>query len=354
MGALCLGLLAGCTAREEEQLVMPQRADAARIALREEALLAATMLAGTSGVAGAVTVVVARTVYVTVTAAAPAAVITTITTPPVLTTNVVAIVGNEALTVEDFRRAFPGPALEQLPEYLRREVKTFIDQMINNRVLAHAALREDYTHKPEFQRDLDAAVAQVKMRYLYEEKIAGPSKAGDADIAAYYKEHEAEFTVPERVRARHILVEVQPGALPAEQSNAWQKAQHLRRRVMEGEDFAQLAAQESSCPSRSKGGDLDFFTRGQMAPAFEAAAFGLERNEISPVVQTEFGYHIIQLTDRMPPRRRTLQEARDDIRSTLEQQRERARYEALLATLTNTYPVIRNERVIQDLVHSRL
>ncbi len=354
LGGLSLCALLGCTAREEDQLVMPKSADAARIALREEALLAATMLATTSGPALAVTVVVERTQYVTVTSATPRAVAAAPKPTPTLASNVLAIIGDDVVTLEDFRRAFPGPALEKLPEYLRREVKTFVEQLINNRVLAHAAMQQDYADNPQYLRDLDDAVAQVKMRYLYEATIAARSRVSEDAIKEYYAQHAQEFSLPERIRVRHILVEVQANALPAERSNAWQKIEGLRRRVMEGEDFAQVAAQESSCPSRAKGGDLDFFARGQMAPAFETAAFALERNEISAIVATEFGLHLIQLTDRIPARRRSLQEAHDEIRNLLEQQRERALYEELLASLTNKYKVIRNERVIQELVHSRL
>jgi parvulin-like peptidyl-prolyl isomerase len=346
--------LLGCTAREDEQLVMPTRADAARIALREEALLAASLLAATAGPAATVTVVVERTQYVAVTAPLARVATTAAKPAPTLASNVLAIVGDDVVTVEDFQRAFPGPALDKLPEYLRRQVRTFVEQVINNRVLAHAAMQQDYADNPHYLRDLDDAVAQVKMRYLYEATIAARSRVGEDAIKEYYAQHVKEFSLPERIRARHILVEVHANALPAERSNAWQKIQVLRRRVMEGEDFAQVAAQESGCPSRAKGGDLDFFARGQMAPAFETAAFTLERNEISGIVETEFGLHLIQLTDRIPARQRSLPEAHDDIRNQLEQTRARDLYEELLASLTNKYKVIRNERVIQELVHSRL
>jgi len=354
LGVLCLCALLGCSAKEEDHLVMPQRANAARIALREEALLAATMLAATAAPAATVTVVVERTQYVMVTSTIARATTTATKPVPILASNVLAIVDDDVVTIEDFKRAFPGPALDKLPEYLRREVKTFVEQLINNRVLAHAAMQENYADNPQYVRDLDDAVAQVKMRYLYEATIAARSRIGEAAIKDYYAQHTKEFSLPERIRARHILVEVNANALPAEQSNAWQKIEGLRRRVMEGEDFAQVAAQESSCPSRAKGGDVDYFARGQMAPAFETAAFALQRNEISGIVETEFGLHLIQLTDRIPARQRTLQEAHDDIRDQLEQKRERDLYEELLASLTNKYKVIRNERVIQELVHSRL
>jgi peptidyl-prolyl cis-trans isomerase C len=346
--AAAMLLLAGCRPREPE-LVMPK---AARLAQREQALLAQAINAATTGPPQQViTVVVERVVEKTISAPTP---VTLPSPAPVMTSNVIAIVGDEVLTIDDFRRSIPGPALEQMPEYLRREMRALLEQMINNRVLAYAAKQHDYSANTAYQRDVANAITQVKMRYFFDEKTAEIAKLTDADIEKYYREHEKEFIVPERIRARHILIELKPAALPAEVSNAYARAQALRRRVMEGEPFATVAAQESSCPSRTRGGDLDYFTRGQMDPAFEAAAFALERNEISDIVKTQFGYHIIQLTDRIPPWRCALDEARNEIRTQLEQQRERALYDGMLTSLTNTYKVIRNEKLIQDLVHNRL
>ena len=158
----------------------------------------------------------------------------------------------------------------------------------------------------------------------------------------------------DELTARHILIEVPANAYPAEVSNAWHKIHLLQRRAQMGEPFAELAAAFSMCPSRARGGDLGYFEHGQMVPEFEKVAFALKKNEISSVVKTEFGYHIIQLLDRIPERRRGFEEVREEIRDRLMQEREQQVYQHVLSTLTNRYPVQRNETVIQELVRDSL
>lgn len=273
--------------------------------------------------------------------------------PEALNSNIIALVGGEPVTVEEFTRTFPREALERMPDYLRRQYATFVQQLIENRVLAVAAEDEDFSHDPEYLAELKEAVRQVKMRHYYARHVSGGVKVTDKEIEEYYKKHAKEYTVPERVRVRHILVEVRKGAHPAEVSNAFERAVELRQRILEGEGFHEVAMKESSCPSRAQGGDLGYVERGQLVPEVERVAFSLRGSEISPVVRSEFGYHIVQVTDRVAARRRTLEEVREEIRDRLMQERERARYQALLTRLTNTYQVIRNEKVIEELVHRR-
>jgi len=89
-----------------------------------------------------------------------------------------------------------------------------------------------------------------------------------------------------QVRASHILVETK------------KQASGLKNRIEGGEDFAQMAKQFSKCPSGQRGGDLGYFGRGQMVPEFETAAFNLPKGEISEPVETDFGWHIIKVTDK--------------------------------------------------------
>ena len=112
---------------------------------------------------------------------------------------------------------------------------------------------------------------------MHERHVAAAAPVQDQDVKEYYLVHKQEYTAPERVRARHILVSVKRGAYPAEVSNAWNKASLLRRRVLEGEPFSEVARQESDCPSRDNGGDLGYFEPGQMVPAFTDKVFKLKR-----------------------------------------------------------------------------
>lgn len=117
------------------------------------------------------------------------------------------------------------------------------------------------------------------------------------EISAFYKENPAYFTEPEQVRARHILVTYgDESARSKEEALAF--AESLKQQLDEGADFAELATLHSECPSSARGGDLGQFGKGQMVPEFENAAFALEPGEISDVVETSFGFHIITVTEK--------------------------------------------------------
>lgn len=137
----------------------------------------------------------------------------------------------------------------------------------------------------------------------------------DQQIADYYNDHKDQrFTDPEQVRARHILVKVEPGASDDAKAAARKKAEDLLKRVHAGEDFAALARKHSQDPgSAEKGGDLGSFPRGRMVPAFDAAAFALEPGATSDIVETTFGFHIIRVEEHQAGGARPLEAVRDEI-----------------------------------------
>ncbi len=274
-----------------------------------------------------------------------------------LTTNIIAIVNNAPIMIDEFQRIFPADKLDKLPNFLRREYDKnrmkFIDQLINSKAISCAADEYDFSNFPEYQKELDEITKQLKTRYFYDQEILDKVKVTDEEIKDYYDKNEDLYLTPERVRAKHILIEVKKGAHPAEVSNAWEKARKIRRRVLEGEDFSKVAMEVSDCPSGPQGGDLGFFQSGQMVPSFERAAFNLGKNEISDVVRTEFGFHIIKLSDKIPQRRQSFNEVKSLIRNTLENEQEQELYSQLLNSLTNKYKVIKNEKLIKKLVHGK-
>jgi peptidyl-prolyl cis-trans isomerase C len=133
---------------------------------------------------------------------------------------------------------------------------------------------------------------------LMEKEIVSKIIISDADIKKFYDENQDKFKQPESYHASHILIGVKPEATPDEKLKAREKAEAIRKRILAGEDFAALAKAESSCPSSTKGGDLGFFGKGEMVPAFENAAAALKPGEMSGVVETQFGYHIIKLVEK--------------------------------------------------------
>ncbi|HOV63163.1 MAG TPA: peptidyl-prolyl cis-trans isomerase, partial [Spirochaetia bacterium] len=105
-------------------------------------------------------------------------------------------------------------------------------------------------------------------------------------------------TQPERVRASHILIAYEKGATPQQRKDAYSRIEAIKERIQAGEPFSALAKEYSDCPSGKDGGDLGFFARGDMVPEFENAAFSLNTGEMSGIVESEFGFHLILVTER--------------------------------------------------------
>ena len=139
----------------------------------------------------------------------------------------------------------------------------------------------------------------------------------DKDIEEFYKENKEEFVESEKVSARHILIKVSSDATDQERNDAKSKMQDILKEAKGGANFAELAKKHSQCPSASQGGDLGYFTRGQMVEPFEEAVFALEPGETSEVVETIFGYHIIFAQDKKPKRELKLEEVSKQIKDIL-------------------------------------
>lgn len=163
----------------------------------------------------------------------------------------------------------------------------------------------------------------------------------EADLKAYYEQNAARLSgvKPEERRASHILIAVPKGAPAEEKAKAKAKADALLAQVRKAPDsFAEVAKKESQDPgSAAQGGDLDFFARGAMTKAFEDAAFALKnKGEISDVVETEFGFHIIRLTDIKADKPKTYEEVRPQLEAQFKREQAQKRYTESAETFSNT------------------
>lgn len=176
--------------------------------------------------------------------------------------------------------------------------------------------------------------AEIQQQRWMEGQIAGQIKVSDAEIEDYYKKNPDNFQAPEAIRASHILVRVTQDATPEVALEKENFVNALRERIVNKKDsFAELAKQSDDAGSRDKGGDLGFFTRERMVPEFADAAFALGKDELSKPVRTNFGFHLIKVTDRQPPRTVPLAEAKENIRSYLEGDKRRQALSQLIAKL---------------------
>jgi len=153
------------------------------------------------------------------------------------------------------------------------------------------------------------------------EKFVNKTAIPEKEIKQFYDSHPDMFKQLEQVKASHILIKVKPDATQAEQDEALKKIKEIQAKQKKGEDFAELAKNSSECPSSSKGGDLGYFSRGQMVPPFEAAAFALKPGEVSDIVKTEFGYHLIKVTDKKPESTIPFDQIKDRLAQYLKQEK---------------------------------
>jgi peptidyl-prolyl cis-trans isomerase C len=168
----------------------------------------------------------------------------------------------------------------------------------------------------------------IKLEKLLDRHAGEMSPVTDADARSHYNENINQFQQPEQIKASHILIKADESATEAERELARKEAESVLGQIRQGADFAALAKEHSGCPSGANGGDLGYFGRGQMVPPFEEAAFALQPGDISDIVETRFGYHIIKVTDKKEAETVAFEDMKDNIKSYLDAQ---MRQEAMAA-----------------------
>ncbi len=159
----------------------------------------------------------------------------------------------------------------------------------------------------------------------------------EAALKAYYDQNAARLAGKEERRASHILIAAAKDASPDDRAKAKTKAEHLLAEIKKApQTFAELAKKNSQDPgSAANGGDLDFFSRGAMTKNFEDAVFSMKKGDVSNIVETEFGYHIIQLTDVKLPKQKSFEESRPEIETEYRAQQAAAKFAEAAETFTN-------------------
>ncbi len=207
-------------------------------------------------------------------------------------------------------------------------------QMTEQQAGGRDALAKNLASGGSSIEQLENMIREMELgRTFIVQQIQPTIQVTDEEIAAFYIEHPELFTVEETVHARHILFEAASDADPETDAAARAKAEVARERAMAGEDFAELAKELSEGPSGPTGGDLGFFEKGRMVQPFGEAAFALDVGEISAVVQTRFGYHVIVVEEKRPAGTVPLDEVKDEVRSRLVTQKTNMTTAELIQTL---------------------
>lgn len=280
---------------------------------------------------------------------------------------VVARVNGEAIAKTEFEKAIrniEGRAGGPVPAEQRDRVyRGVLDQLIAYRLLMQetkarnviipetdvearlAQIRQQFPSEKEFSDRLaqqnmtveqlrEDARSDMRVAKMLQDEINAKVSVQEQEIAAFYEQNPDKFQQDERVRASHILIRVPEDADEKAKASARATAEGVLKDVRGGKDFAALAKQHSQDPgSAVNGGDLGFFGRGQMVGEFERAAFGLKPGEVSELVETPFGFHIIKVAEKQAPRAVPLAEVRAQVEEFLQNQQRQERTQAFIESL---------------------
>lgn len=215
------------------------------------------------------------------------------------------------------------------------------------------SIRGQFSTEEEYQQALDnLGVSEAELELdiakslaiqgLLEEEVLGPLEVSDEEARSFYEENTDVFTQPDQVRARHILISTQDLESQDAVAEARSRAQDLLGELEQGADFAALAQEHSEGPSGPRGGDLGLFGRGQMVAPFEEAAFSLEEGGISDIVETQFGFHIIQVTEKVAGGPVPFEDVRGDIDQYLLQQKQGEAVQEYVDALREEAEIVRH------------
>jgi peptidyl-prolyl cis-trans isomerase C len=315
--------------------------------------------------------------------AAPAAVARVPAAPATAPDEVLVQVNGEPVTrgeVDKKIDTFVGPQLAMVPAEQRDQVRAqltgrVLDEMVTQTLLSQAAVKQQIAVTDEEvessvrelgtklppgktivdylkvlgmdEQQMKAELAgELRIEKLLDREVASPAAPADQEVASFYTENIDRFQMPERVRVRHVLVATTPQDDAATKAEKRGKAQAIRDELAagNGERFAEIAKEKSDCPSKERGGDLGEFARGEMVPAFETAAFGQKPGEIGPIVETDFGYHVIQVQEHHDAGTVPLEEAKSMIVEQLAADKKRVAIETFIEGLRANASIVYPEK----------
>ncbi len=243
------------------------------------------------------------------------------------------------ITTTDFKKE-----LDNLPPYLKPMAesadgkKQLIDTMVVRELVLKEAQKEGIDKNQAVLDKMEDLKKQLILQAYVKKKVDEQANLTDADLQKFYDQNKDKFKTGEQVRASHILVKTEP------------EAQAILKQLKGGANFEELAKKNSVDASASaKGGDLGWFSKGTMIPEFEKTAFNMKEGEISGVVKTQFGYHIIKLTGKRPAGIRPFAEVKDQIREALLPQKQQEVLKKITEDMKKNVKYTINEDALKSL-----
>jgi len=245
---------------------------------------------------------------------------------------ILASFNGQTITLGEFNQTW-----EEVPEdyKLQLDKSLVLDQMISEKLLIQEAKNMGLEENNDVLEQIKKMTEQILVQVLIEREILDKIKVNDEEVLEYYELNKDSFTEKEQVYLYNILIETE------------EDAQDVLEQLKAGGDFSEIAIEKSTGPSAVQGGDLGYLTRGTIIPEIEEVVFALELEELSEVIKTDFGFHILKITEKKPETVKTLEEVKEDIVQTLLPNKQEEAFENLLEELKSKSEIEINEEALQ-------
>jgi peptidyl-prolyl cis-trans isomerase C len=250
---------------------------------------------------------------------------------------VLAEVNSGSITTGDFDRE-----LKNLPEYLKAMADTpqgrkeMLDTMVIRELILQQASKDGLDKGAEIEDKLQDLKKRLIVESFLKKKVEVESKVSDEDMKKFYEQNKDKFKTGEQIKASHILVKTE------------KEAKDVLAKIKSGGNFEELAKKSSVDSSSAKGGDLGWFGKGSMVPAFEKAALALKEGQISEVVKSDFGFHIIKLTGKRPAGIRPFEEVKEQIKGAIMPTKQQEVFQKIKDELKKTAKINIKEDVLNS------
>jgi len=251
---------------------------------------------------------------------------------------VLATIDGEKITLEEFNKD-----LDKIPTNMKMLVasesgkKAYLDRLVTKRLLLKEAKKEKIESEKDFQDRLVDIKDQLLIESLLKKKIKAEAQPTEDDLKTFYDNHKERFKQGRQINTRHIILKSED------------EAKQILARIKKGEDFIELAKTYSIDPNaKASGGEVGFFPQGSLVPEYEQVAFGLKKKgEISGIVKTKFGYHIIRLEGEKQSSYTTFDEAKEWIKQNYTQVRQTEEIEKFIESLKKTAKITINDGLLK-------
>jgi peptidyl-prolyl cis-trans isomerase C len=251
---------------------------------------------------------------------------------------VLAEVNGGSITTADFSRE-----LKNLPEYLKAMADTpegrkeMLDTMVIRELILQQASKDGLDKGAEIEEKLQDLKKRLIVESFLKKKVETESQVSDADLQKFYEQNKDKFKADEQIKASHILVKTE------------KEAKDVQAQIKAGGNFEELAKKYSADSSAAKGGDLGWFGKGSMVPVFEKAAMALKEGQVSDIVKSDFGFHIIKLTGKRAAGVRPLEEVKEQIKGAIMPQKQQEVFQKIKEELKKSAKITVKEDVLKEM-----